>query len=75
MPTTITVNSTTTSVADSLMKFANANTSSDTLDIKVFANHNDEYQMPVNIHNYSEMQVIQHANYLTAIRSRTNNHS
>ena len=39
--TTITVNSTTTSVADSLMEFANANTSSDTLDIGFYGNYND----------------------------------
>tara|TARA_B100000212_G_scaffold339554_1_gene318246 strand:- start:1145 stop:1978 length:834 start_codon:yes stop_codon:yes gene_type:complete len=38
---TITVNSTTTSVADSLMEFANANTSSDTLDIGFYGNYND----------------------------------
>lgn len=39
--TTITVNSTTTSVADSLMEFANSNTSSDTLDIGFYGNYND----------------------------------
>ena len=65
--TSITVNSTTTSVADSLMEFANANTSSDTLDIG-FCKYNDGLSdggETMNIQDYSEMQVIQHGNYLT----------
>ena len=39
--TSITVNSTTTSVADSMLELANANTSSDTLDIGLYGNYDD----------------------------------
>lgn len=39
--TQTTVNSTTTSVADSMIELANANTSSDTLDIGIYGNYND----------------------------------
>lgn len=39
--TQTTVNSTTTSVADSMIELANSNTSSDTLDIGIYGNYND----------------------------------
>ena len=39
--TTITVNSTTTSVADSMLELANGNTSSDTIDIGFYGNYDD----------------------------------
>jgi len=39
--TTVTVNSATTSVADSMLELANGNTSSDTLDIGFYGNYND----------------------------------
>ena len=39
--TSVTVNSTTTSIGDSMMELANANTSTDTIDIGFYGNYND----------------------------------
>ena len=64
--TSMTINSTTTSVEDNMLELANANTSSDTLDIGIYGNYDDGLSDggAQNIQDFSEMQQTQHGSYL-----------
>jgi hypothetical protein len=64
--TSITIDSTTVSISDSMFELASGNTSTDTLDIGIYGNYNDGLVKVVHpsIQVYSEMQVTQHGSCL-----------
>ena len=62
------IDSTTSSVVDSMMELASGNTSADLIDIGFYGNYNDGIGSEVvflNIQDYSEMHQILHGSYLT----------
>ena len=62
----MTVNSTTTSITDSMMELANGNTASDLLDIGFYGNYDDGLSEVVHqsILDFLEMHQTQHGSYL-----------